>query len=141
MLRQLYILVFLFLLQSCTSDSDSITPADLNSITGTWRLIQIEKGGFGQKYWESAVSTSADYLIFRADGVVLDADSLAKCCGPTSFLINNQLFEIKPSQAVTVNPLCAVVNCASCPTWEIQWKQNELIISYCDGSREKYARL
>ena len=141
MLRQLHIILFLFILLSCNSDSADMQPAALNSVAGTWRLIEIEKGGFGQKYWEATVANTGKDLIFREDGVILDSKSQSICCGPTSLLINGVFFEIKPSLTVTANPLCAVVNCVSCPTWEVEWRQNELIISYCDGTREKYTKL
>ncbi|WP_221393325.1 hypothetical protein [Dyadobacter sp. NIV53] len=114
--------------------------ASFSSVAGTWRLIEIEKGGFGQKIWEVAAVNSAKNLVFREDGAILDSRNLSVCCGPTSLLINGDFFEIKPALAIAVNPLCAVVNCTSCPTWEIEWNKNQLIISYCDGTREKYAR-
>ena len=140
MLRQVYILFFLFLIQSCKSEDAGVMDADFVSVSGTWRLIEIEKGSFGQKFWEATGNKPAKNLIFREDGAILDSDSLAVCCGPTSLLINGQFFEIKPQQTVVVNPICAVVNCTSCPTWEITWNGNQMIITYCDGSREKYTK-
>jgi len=140
MSRQVYILFFLFLIQSCKSEDAGVMSADFVLVSGTWRLIEIEKGSFGQKFWEASTIKPAKNLIFRQDGAILDSDSLAVCCGPTSLLINSQFFEIKPQQTVVVNPICAVVNCTSCPTWEITWNGNQMIITYCDGSREKYTR-
>ena len=142
MLRQLYFILFLFILLCCKEDSDALLPqAYFFSIAGTWRLTEIEKGTFGQKYWEPANVKPSDNIIFIANGSVLDSDSLKRCCSPTSLLINGQLLDIPPSTTLAPNPICAVVNCVSCPTWEIEWKNDELIISYCDGSRQKYTRL
>lgn len=125
---------------SCKKDSDVLLQPNFVSIAGTWRLAEIEKGSFGQKYWEAANASSSDNIIFLQDGAILDSDSLLLCCSPTSLLINNQLLEIKPDKSLAANPICAFVNCVSCPTWEVQWKNDELIISYCDGTREKYKR-
>lgn len=142
MFRQLYIILFLFIILSCKDDSDAfLAEADFFSITGTWRLAEIEKGTFGQKYWEAANSQPSDNLIFTSNGAVLDSDSLKRCCSPTSLLINGQLFNVQPNATLAPNPVCAVINCVSCPTWEIEWKNDEIIIAYCDGSREKYTRI
>ena len=110
-------------------------------IAGTWRLIETEKGGFGQKFWETTSAKTSDSRIIRNDGVILDSDSLQVCCAPNSLLINGQFFKIPTDSTIRKNPLCAVIQCLGCDTWEIEWKKNDqLIITYCDGARFKYAR-
>ena len=140
MLRQVSILLFLLIILSCKEDSLNAN-ADFVSIAGTWGLKEVEKGSFGQKYWTASVGQTDHKIIFRQDGAVLDADSLGMCCAPTSLLINGKLLDIKPVTPVKINPLCSLVNCVTCPQWELEWKKNEIIILYCNGSREKYVRL
>lgn len=142
MLRQLYIILFILVLLSCKQDSMDLASANLISIAGTWRLTEVEKGSYGQKFWEAAVSASRPDLVFREDGYIVDKDGLPICCGPNALLINQQLFKIEPNKSITANPVCALVNCAPCPEWEITYQGGtELIILYCDGAREKYTRL
>ena len=139
MLRQVYILIFLLIVLSCKQDSLDAQP-NFDSISGIWVLKEVETGSYGQKYWTAFAGQTSRKFIFRGDGAVLGADSLLICCAPTSLLVNKQLLEIKPATAPPVNPLCALVNCAPCPQWDIEWKRNELIILYCNGEREKYVR-
>ena len=140
MLRQVYILLFLLILVSCKQDSLE-AQANFETLSGTWSLKEVENGSYGQKYWTAFAGQPSRKIIFRADGAVLSSDSLLICCAPTSLLVNKQLLEIKPATSPPVNPLCALVNCAPCPQWEIEWKRNEIIILYCSGEREKYVRM
>lgn len=141
MLRQLSILLFLFLTLSCQKDSMDV-PSDAlaESVAGVWHLSEKEAGSFGKKYWEDAKATPKDHRIILGNGSVLDTDSLSVCCAPTSLLINKNLIEVKPNPSLTVNPLCALIECVSCPTWDLEWTGNQLIITYCDGTRLKYLR-
>ena len=110
------------------------------AISGTWRLAEIEKGTYGKKYWEKVASNSSESRIFRADGAILDKDGLAVCCSPKTLLINGSKLIDVPSSPSLVNPLCSVVNCEYCETWEVEWKNEEVIITSCDGTRHKYVR-
>ena len=141
MLRQLYIFLFILILLSCKNDSMEFYSTDVNSITGKWKLVEVEKGTYGQKYWESVAASSAPDLIFGSNGAVVDSTGMAVCCGPTSLIINKQLYKIEPNKSIAPNPVCALVNCAPCVEWEIEWQGgNEMIVQYCNGSREKYRR-
>jgi hypothetical protein len=113
---------------------------DTESVAGTWHLSEKEMGSFGKKYWIDAQGTSKDIRVILPDGSILDADSLMICCAPTSLLINKRLVELKPNPSLTVNPLCALMECVSCPTWDLEWAGNQLVITYCDGTRLKYLR-
>jgi hypothetical protein len=143
MKQLLYIPLFLVLLLSCKKDSiDGATSfADFLTIQGSWHLIEIERTSLDNKnVWESVSATKADTLIFRTDGVILNTDGTPACCAPKSLIINNQLMDIKPQQALPANPLCAAVNCVNCPTWELSLSDDQLIVSSCNNLRRKYVR-
>jgi len=110
------------------------------SVAGLWHLSEKEAGSFGKKYWIDAQATSKDSRIILRDGSILGEDSLTVCCAPTSLFINKRLIEVKPNPTLTTNPLCTLIECISCPTWDLEWAGNQLIITYCDGTRLKYLR-
>ncbi|TDE16238.1 hypothetical protein [Dyadobacter psychrotolerans] len=138
MLRQLSVLLFLFLLLSCKKDSDEATP-NFASISGTWRLAEIEKGTYGKKFWEKVDFKPSETRIFGTDGTILDKDGLAVCCSPKNVLINGKTLDVRTNPSLT-NPLCSLVDCIYCETWEMEWKNDEIIVTYCDGARYKYLR-
>jgi hypothetical protein len=142
MLRQVYTLLFLLVLLSCKQDSmEQPMLTDTASMAGTWRLIETEKGGYGQKFWEATAAKPSDTRIIRQDGVILDSDSLQVCCSPNSLLINGHFFKLPADSTIQKNPVCAVTPCLVCDTWEIERrKKDQIIITYCDGVRMKYVR-
>lgn len=113
----------------------------MQSTTGTWRLTERETGPFGKKYWIDAQGTVKDNRILRADGYILDSDSLVVCCMPTSLLINKKTWDLVPNPSLVANPLCSLNGCVSCSAWELEWLGSQLIITYCDGTRLKYTRI
>lgn len=141
MLRQLSILLILLLVLSCKEDSADVSPdMYMDSVSGQWNLFQQEKGTYGKKYWENVQATSKDHLIILDKGNIVGLDSMAICCAPNFLQINKTLVEIKANPQVTLNPQCALVQCASCSTWDLELVKNTLIITYCDGTRLKYIR-
>jgi hypothetical protein len=136
----IFLLSLLFVLTNCKKD-DPESQANMANIAGQWQLEAYETTQNGKKTWSPAEPTQPQLLTFRADGVILDNSGLPLCCSPTSLKINGALFEVKPALPLEPNPLCALVNCAFCATWEIQQQGNEIIIEGCNTStRTKYVK-
>jgi len=139
----LYISIFLIVLVACKKDDTDTLFADyaITSITGRWRLIEVEKGlAAGQTSWVPVAAGQGDTLSFRSDGVVLDGRGEPICCGPNALIINGGVRSVKPQQPLAPNPACAQINCVGCGTWELQFAGNELVITSCNGQRMKYVR-
>lgn len=143
MKRLLYIPVVLVWLLSCNSSTDS-DPTVLNSfstVSGQWYSIEAERSSLDNKsVWEAIPATQTDTLIFRGDGVILNADGKPRCCAPSTLTINGRLLDVKPQTALPGNPECALLNCVTCPTWEISWNDDQMIISTCNSPRVKYVK-
>jgi hypothetical protein len=144
MKRLLYIPFCIALLLACKKDSvDAYYGlADFQTIEGKWYLSAIEKNaidGTGSS-WEPVKSNQADTLIFRSDGVILETDGKPACCAPGTLLVNGSLMAVKPQTALPPNPLCTMVNCVNCTTWELYLSGNEMIVSPCSKPRLKYIR-
>jgi hypothetical protein len=97
--------------------------------------------GKRQKVWQPVSASQPVYMTFRSDGVVLDGDGKANCCGPKELKVNGSLFEIKPQTEVTFNMNCASVDCYGCPVLDIEYAGNEMIINTCFSTRIKYVRV
>lgn len=139
----LYISISLIVLIACKKDDTDTLFADyaITPITGSWRLIEVEKGlATGQTSWAPVAAGQSDTLSFRYDGVVLDGGGEPICCGPNTLIINGVVRPVKPQQPLAPNPACALINCVGCTTWELQFAGNELIITSCNGQRMKYVR-
>lgn len=142
MKRLLYISLFLATLYACKSNSmDASYSPQVESISGTWRLIEEEQGIIGQSNWKAALADSSLDITFRNDGVVMNAKGLPACCAPTALTINGRFFEIKPATQLAANPACANVSCGNCPVWDIAISNNQLIITTCNSPRKKYVRI
>lgn len=140
MKRYLYILLIPFLFLTCKKEPAPL-PA-IQEIVGRWRLDAMEKTVNGQKVWEKVSFNSPAYLAFRFDGVILDGEGLPACCAPDSLVVNGTPFKIKPKAKVPENPQCHFVDCALCPSWDLEQKDNELIItSRCDVLNFRYRYL
>ncbi|MGV3601495.1 MAG: hypothetical protein ACO1N1_09850 [Dyadobacter fermentans] len=144
MKRLLYIPLVLVWLLSCKKDSDSDGVFNgigtFRTIEGRWHSVEIERSSLDNKSnWEPIANANSDTLIFRNDGVVLNADGSPRCCAPPTLIINGQLLDVKPLTALPNNPLCQT-NCITCPTWEMSWNADQLIISTCSTPKMKYVR-
>ena len=76
MKRLLYIPFCIAMLLCCKeSDSmDAINTASFTTMQGKWYLTAVERNALnGQNVWEQITPGKADTLVFRPDGVVLDA--------------------------------------------------------------------
>lgn len=144
MKRLLYIPLVLVWLLSCkkeSADDPMQFGATFKTIAGPWHSIEVEKSSLNnQNTWEPVASAKSDSLIFRNDGVVLNADGTPRCCAPTTLTINGQLLDVRPQSALPNNPQCELLNCITCPTWEISWNDDQLIIGSCNSPRIKYVR-
>ncbi|MCF2488496.1 hypothetical protein [Dyadobacter sp. CY347] len=121
---------------------EAMDSPDLVSVQGKWILTAVEKNAIDgtKNVWEAIVPGKADTLIFRSDGVILDTDGKPRCCAPGTLIINGNVMPVKPQVALPPNPLCAVVNCISCPSWEIELSGSEMIVTPCNNQRLKYVR-
>ncbi|TLV01198.1 hypothetical protein [Dyadobacter luticola] len=143
MKRLLYLPLFLTLFFACKKDSmdSAYDAANIQTIAGPWRLVEVEKTSLAnQRFWEKVPANQSDTLVFRSDGVILNGDGTPRCCAPNSLLINGAIMEIKPQSAIPANPICFYVSCVNCPTWELTWTDDTLIISSCLSGRTKYVR-
>jgi hypothetical protein len=128
MKRYLYTLLIPFLLLNCKEREPEPLPA-IKEIVGKWRLDAIEKTVNGQTAWEKVSYDQPWYLVFRFDGVILDGNGLPYCCAPETLIVNGAPFKIKPRAEIPENPQCYLVDCASCPSWDLEQKENELILT------------
>lgn len=143
MKRILYALLLPILLVGCKKEKDPAPLPVIKEIVGKWRLDALEKTVNGQKVWEKVSYDPPTYLAFRFDGVILDNKGLPWCCSPETLIVNGTSFRVDPLAKVPTNPQCALVNCYSCPSWDLQRNENELIItSSCEFMkyRERYLR-
>jgi hypothetical protein len=142
MKRLLYFSLLITLLFACRKDGmETMNTAGVNSMAGRWKLAEVERASINNNnFWEPVTAAQADTLVFRADGVMLNPDGTPRCCAPKSLIINGSLMDIKPQTAIPANPACALVNCVYCPTWELTWTGDVLIISSCMSARAKYVR-
>jgi len=136
----LSLLTILTFLSGCKEDNDTLP--QIEGIVGKWRLTEMGRTENGQTIWsEIDTNDKPNYFSVRFDGVLLDDKNLPLCCAPQSLTVNGFPFKIEPKAAVPVNPLCAAVSCAQCPSWEIEQNGDEMIITTCNGfSRSKYVR-
>ena len=143
MKRLLYIPFCIALLLSCKKDTmDVLSAASFQTIQGKWYLTAIEKNAIDGRtnFWEPIDPAKADTLIFRSDGVILETDGKPACCAPGTLIINGSVKAVKPETALPANPLCTLVNCGNCPSWDIQMSDREMIIKPCNNPKLKYVR-
>lgn len=135
-------MVLVWLLSCKTERSGDLYPAlAFTSVSGIWHSIEIERSSLDNKStWEPIAASKSDSLIFRADGVVLNANGTPRCCAPATMIINGTLLDVKPQIALPNNPQCELLNCITCPTWEISLSDDQLIIGTCNSARVKYVR-
>ncbi|GGM80906.1 hypothetical protein GCM10010967_10910 [Dyadobacter beijingensis] len=115
--------------------------AAFTTVSGLWHSIEIERSSLDNKSsWEPIAATQSDSLIFRSDGVVLNANGTPRCCAPATMIINGALLDVKPLTALPSNPQCELLNCITCPTWEVSLSDDQLILNTCNSPRVKYVR-
>lgn len=143
MKRLLYIPLFLVCLLSCKEDNDSspMQSMTFQTMSGAWRSAEVEKSSLGNgSTWEPIAAAQSDTLVFRSDGVILNANGKPRCCAPNTLTVNGRLYDVKPTSALPANADCELVNCVTCPTWEISWEGNQMIIGTCNSPKTKYVR-
>lgn len=143
MKRLLLILILPLLFLECKKNDLETEPA-VKSIAGKWQLVAYEKTVDGEKVWENVDPDSQkNFTIFRGDGVILDSKGLPACCAPMKYFLNGNLFEIKTVVDHTLNSSCNFVDCIGCEYWNIEQKEDEMIITLCDTVpiKTKYIRV
>jgi hypothetical protein len=141
-MKKLLYFSFLFILLSGCKDKDDKEPVPLiKPIIGKWLVAETEVTVNGTKVWQPASASQSVYVIFRSDGVVLNGDGKANCCGTKELKVNGSIFEIKPETEVAFYINCELVNCYACPVLDIEYAGNEMIINTCFGTRIKYFRV
>lgn len=139
-----YLLSCLLFLSMTQCRDKNVAPETLQPLVGKWRLEAYEVTNNGKKEWVIAYDnqTSANYLIFRSDGAILQGNGLGICCGPNALNINGKTFEIKPQSPIPDNPGCALIDCIGCPTWKLELSDDEFILNLCSlSSKSKYVRV
>jgi hypothetical protein len=136
-MKKLILVLFLVGLFGCKEKQ--LSPEELQPLVGKWRLSAVQPTG---KNWEYVTQSGQYQFEIRYDGVILDANGLPACCAPKSLKVNGKLFTIEPKESLPNNPLCALVSCAACETWDIDLQNDTLIVSYCEGSgRNRFVRM
>lgn len=137
-----YLLSFFLFLSMVQCRDKNAGPETLQPLVAKWRLATYERVENGKKVWKEVDSQSPSFISFRFDGVVLDSKGLPYCCPPSALNINGKEFKIIPKATIPENPTCAYIDCIGCPTWEIELRDNDFILSLCSiGSRSKYVRV
>lgn len=126
-----YLLYLLLFLSMAQCRDKNVTPEILQPLVAKWRLVAYERVENGKKVWKEVDSQSPSFVSFRFDGVVLDSKNLPLCCPPTTLNINGKGFEIIPKLAIPENPVCALVDCIGCATWEITLTGDTFILGDC----------
>ncbi|WP_159470631.1 hypothetical protein [Dyadobacter sp. 3J3] len=140
MKRLFYIPLLLILLLNCKKDKIDTQPDEImKPLVGKWHLTETEETVNGKKMWVPVTLTTV-YVTFRFDGILLDEKEMVGCCATKIYNINNTKFEVIPRAAVPYYD-CSTVYCAACPSYDIEFNGNEMIISRCNSARSKYIRV
>ena len=132
--------VFFLVLGVFSCKEKQLTPEEIQPLVGKWRVTAIERAD--KKEWEYVTQSGQHQFEIRYDGVVLDSKGLSTCCGPLYLTINGKKFSIVPKETVPDNPICALINCVYCETWNMDLQDNVLTISYCNGlARVRYVKI
>ena len=141
-MKKISYLILLPLVLGCQRERE-ITPRAVQLIEGTWEAIAWNPPSNGNEEWKEIDHDKRSWrLIFRSDGIPVDADGLGMCCPPNSLLINGNLFFIKPKLPLPSNgSKCAGLWCRFCETIEIQVTDDNLLWTDCIGVSIRYRRL
>ncbi len=124
-MNKVSILLLFLLFLGCKKDPEP-SPI-IKEIVGRWRLVATEYTENGKTTRTEA--TTASYLIFRFDGLIVDKDGLPGCCAPGSLIVNGAPFQIKPLAPVPRNDACARTSCAACDHLDLTQDRDTLISS------------
>ena len=135
-----YLLLFL-VLAGCNR-VEKVSPEALKPLVGRWQLVAQRNLQSEEKEWVEVPAAEASFLIIRYDGVVLDAEGRGLCCGPGTLKLNGTEYPIEPKAEVPFNDVCALVNCAGCPVWDIALDGDTFVLTGCwGGGQSRYARV
>lgn len=142
MKRSLYLFIFIISALGCKNNQDAFdSPQNaIASVGGKWLLTETEQSVNGKAVWMPAIILQPEFIVFRYDGVILNADEKAGCCPPKFLNINKSSFEIKPQESITYVSDCSTVLCGACQVWDISISGDEMIIAKCQTPRSKYVR-
>ncbi|GHB54791.1 hypothetical protein [Persicitalea jodogahamensis] len=139
-LKQKVCLLILLGMLGCQRDKD-VTPKAIRLLEGKWEQTGHQTTQDGKEVWVADTTNGKVSLTFRADGVPLDENGEGLCCSPQNFLLNGKLYPIEPKSPVKPADYCALVNCASCGTVELQATENTLLWISCGGYKITYRKL
>ncbi|MBB3837414.1 hypothetical protein FHS57_001408 [Runella defluvii] len=140
-MKPVIFLLLIVVLGSCKPKT--VVPETIAPLVGKWRLEAYESTVNGKKEWTltSINASTANYILIREDGVLLTGNGQELCCAPAALIVNGKRFEIVPKSAIPNNPMCALVDCIGCATWDIEWSEDTFILNLCvSSSRSRYVR-
>jgi hypothetical protein len=112
MKRLLCIPILVIMLLGCKSnenDSVAAQSAALQSIVGKWLMTESEQIVGGKPVWKPVMNLTPVYITFSPEGIPLDDNGKAGCCGPKELNINGRTFTLDPAvQQTFYNPVCAL---------------------------------
>lgn len=120
----------------CKKESREAAP-EMDKLVGKWKGAAYQTVENGEVVWKEWHAEEEGYLEFRSDGILLDEKGLPPCCLPRRYNIDGKRFEAIPTAPVEDNPLCYLVDCASCSELNIEWVGADRIVTYCAESKFK----
>jgi len=134
--RIVLLVLLLFAFTNCKRDErDPIS--SFAGIAGTWRPIEHISP---DSVTVPVTNADSNIVIFRFDGVMLNKNGYKPCCAPTSYTVNGIFMEVKPLIPVELDPICALVNCGSCPDFRIINSKPDELTTYCEGYSTRFIR-
>ncbi len=116
-----------------------LSSEEIRPLVGRWNLEAVESNETTNE-WKPIIAEQSDAFQIRYDGVILNEEGLGICCSPKSLTFNQRVFVIRQKEAIPPNPLCSLVDCAVCETWNFDLKNDTLIVSFCLGGRSRFVK-
>jgi len=141
MSRGILLILLGFALTNCKKDAPEEIPPEISGIVGKWRSVEYTKL-MGDSIATGPIPRELSrVIIFRFDGVMLEEDGMQPCGTPNTYLLNNQVIEVKPHAPIPRTMDCTGMTGITCPEYfKInQRSANEIVTEYC-SVRLKYMR-
>lgn len=132
------IILFLFIASATLACKKDDPDTQLSKVEGTWQLVARKELVDGKYIWKDVPKASHNILIIRSDGLVTDVNGFPPCCGPSSLSIDGNLVKIISEEVA--NGRCQSVKCGLCETWGIETNGNQITVSACGSSPNRYVR-
>ncbi|TLU90310.1 hypothetical protein [Dyadobacter sediminis] len=134
--RIVLFVLLLFAFTNCKKDERDPISSFAN-IAGTWRPIEHTSP---DSVTVPVTNAESNIVVFRFDGVMLNKNGYLPCCAPTSYTVNGISMQVKPLIPVELDPICALVNCASCPNFRIVKNKPNELTTYCGEYSTRFVR-